>query len=104
MLRTAEEDTQYRVLVSMKPFPKTDESKPETFITVIAENQLTLSTEMGNTYQGAHISFIFQAFAIGEATFKAQLSDLSTKQQKAEIITRAIYDSQDYRFLNVQKS
>ena len=101
-----EQDTQYRVLVSMVTFGPTIFDKdgipdPKTQITVIGENQLTLSKAMGNDYQGAHISFTFQAFAIGQGSFITEITPQTTKQQKAEIITRGIYESQDCSFLNI---
>ena len=99
-----EEDTQYRVLVSMKAFEPTvfdKEGKPiDKQITVIAENQLSLSGAMGNDYQGANISFTFQAFAIAKASFDRVFTAETTKAQKAEEITRGIYESQGCKFLS----
>ncbi|MBO5954962.1 MAG: hypothetical protein J6Q13_03245 [Clostridia bacterium] len=104
-----EEDTQYRVLVSMQAFEPTvfdKEGKPiEKQITVIAENQLSLSGAMGDDYQGASISFTFQAFAIPEASFNnpnnenSYISSSTTKADKAEIITRGIYESRGCKFI-----
>ena len=82
----------------MISFPETVDE--DTKITVIAENQLSLSGAMGNDYQGAHISFTFQAFAIAEASFDRVFTAETTKAQKAEEITRAVYESQGCTFLS----
>lgn len=94
-----EESKVYRCLVSMVDFAPTGTSGNG--ITVIAENKLSLSSEMGNDYQKTSISFTFQAYAIGSASFNGQFTASTTIAQKCETIVSAIYDSQNHTFLNI---
>lgn len=92
-----EESKTYRCLVSIVSFAPTAED--ESGITVIPENKLSLSGQMGNEYQGTMLAFTFQAYAIGsESGFGFEESD--SNAVKCEEIVTAIYDTQDHRFLN----
>ena len=86
----------YRCLVSMVGFAKEED------VTVIGENKLSLAAAMGDEYQSASISFTFQAYAIGDQTFNGQFNEDTTKEAKCEAIVSAIYESQNYKFLNIK--
>jgi hypothetical protein len=88
----AEEDKVYRVLVSSGSY------NPETDVTVIAENKLSLSGAMGNDYQNASISFTFQAYAIGAGSFV--FTNETTNEEKCDEIVAAIYETHK-TFLNI---
>lgn len=97
VFNATEESKIYRCLVSTVGFEPTGENSG---IEVIGENKLALSGAMGNDYQNASISFTFQAYAIGAATDFGFAQD-ETTAGKCEKIVRAIYESQDYKFLNI---
>ena len=94
-----EEDKTYRCLVSTVSFSPTAEN--ENGIVVIAEDKLSLAGAMGNEYQNTSISFTFQAYAIGSATFNGQFTTSTAKAEKCEKIVRTIYESQSKKFLNI---
>lgn len=93
-----EEGKIYRCLVSTVSFSPTAEN--DNGIVVIGEDKLSLAGEMGNEYQNTSISFTFQAYAIGSAT-NFGWSSSPTKAEKCEKIVSAIYESQGYKFLNI---
>lgn len=94
-----EEGKVYRCLVSMVAFAPT--AANDNGIVVIGEDRLSLAGAMGNEFQNTSISFTFQAYAIGSATFSGQFTTSTTKQTKCETIVDAIYEAQDHKFLNV---
>ena len=94
-----EEQRTYRCLVSAVAFDPTNEN--DNGIVVIGENKLSLAGEMGNEYQNTSISFTFQAYAIGSATFSGQFTSNTTPAERCEMIVDAIYEAQDNKFLNI---
>ena len=99
VFNATEENKVYRCLVSVVDFQPT--SSEDNGIEVIGKNKLALSAEMGNEYQQTSISFTFQAYAIGKATFDAQFNQTTTMAEKCETIVSAVYESQDHKFLNI---
>ena len=87
----------YRCLVSTGWFAQTGENDDP--ITVIAENKMSLSGDMGNDYQSTSITFTFQAYAIAAKTFN--FSSSVSKQEKCETVVSAIYESQGQTFFNI---
>lgn len=90
-----EEGKIYRCLVSTKGFDS------ETDVTVIDENMLSLSSAMGNEYQNASISFTFQAYAIASNDDSLGIASTDNSASKCEKIVSAIYQTQSYKFLNI---
>lgn len=94
-LNSSNIEENYRCLISLATYDQEQE------ITVIKENTLRLSKEMGNEYQKATISFTFQAYAIGSTTFNADITPTTSVEDKCSIIVSAIYKSQGKKFLNI---
>lgn len=94
----------YRCLISAEAYTKGDNDVQK--IEVIPENHLKLSRDMGNEYQEATISFIFQAFAIGTSTvdedltnkYDLELGRSPTKLEKCKMIIEDIYAAEEYHF------
>jgi len=85
------EEKSYRVLMSTQKWDK------ETDIEVIGKNKLKISKYVNNDYQDTTISFTFQAYAIGVATFNFEgVQKISTM---CNTIANAVYESENYRFL-----
>ena len=95
----------YRCLVSTVPYAVTAEG--EEGITVIGENKLRLSGQMGNEFQRANISFTFQAYAIGRdsllgsITNEEKFTESASSKEKCEKIVNAIFRSQQCEFLRI---
>ena len=88
----------YRCLVSAIPFNPTQNDDP---ITVIGENKMSLSGDMGNDYQSTSITFTFQAYAIGGNTFNGQFYEGMPAEERCETIVDAIYRSQGNSFFKI---
>jgi len=88
----------YRCLVSTGDYAPVDASGEP--ITVIGENKMSLSGDMGNDYQSTSIVFTFQAYAIS-SNIDFGLTAQSTKADRCEAIVNAIYFSQGKTFFNL---
>lgn len=99
VFEAAEESKIYRCLVSTVSFSPTSET--DNGIVVIGKDKLSLAGAMGNEYQNTSISFTFQAYAIGSATFDGQFTTTTSKAEKCEKIVSTIYEAQDNKFLNI---
>ena len=85
----------YRCLVSLKSIPA------ETDVEIIAKDQLSLASAMGNEYQETTISFTFQAYAIGSELNDFKFPEGTTTQQKCQKIVEVMYASQAHKFLDI---
>ena len=92
------EDKFYRCMIHIKGLPPAEKKTQE--ITIIEENELSLSKRMGNRYMSTTISFVMQAYAIGTASFMDINSD-TTVEDKCDIIMDSIYENEGYEFFNV---
>ena len=93
-----QEDKYYRCLIHIKGLPPSEGKIQQ--ITVIEENQLSLSKRMGNRYMSSTISFIMQAYAIGTGSFM-DINTETTVEDKCRIIMNSIYENEGYEFFNV---
>ena len=91
--------SKYRCLVSTKSYSKGNEEAQT--IEVIGENELKLHRSMGDSYQQTSISFVFQAYAIGASDSIFGFTNQTTKEEKCYKIVSTIYESVEYKFLNV---
>lgn len=87
----------YRCLVSTVAFTPTQEGAEG--IKAIGKDALALSRFMGNGYQSSSLTLTFQAYAIAEESINSQVTNLTSKEEKCEIIVSSIYESQDSQFL-----
>ncbi|MBE5741023.1 MAG: hypothetical protein E7351_00600 [Clostridiales bacterium] len=94
---TSNDGKKFRCLASTSTHAPTADN--EEGIAVIPENELMLAAHMGNDYQSASISFIFQAYAIGAESF--QFAEATTREEKCDEIISAIYKTQDNKFLDI---
>ena len=90
----------YRCLVSTKAYAPT--AAGET-ITVIGNNKLSLSTDMGKEYMETNISFVFQAYAIGSQSFTGDnsVTENTSAKDRCNRIVSAIYEAHGNKFLNI---
>ena len=95
----AQEEKIYRCLVSALNHARTEDAS--TGITVIGENKLSLSDDMGNEYQNVNISFTFQAYAIRSSDIDEEITNQMTPAERCEKIVSSIYEGQDHTFLRV---
>ena len=94
-----ESGEKYRCLVSTVSFKPT--SKDGEGITVIKEDKLMLAKAMNNDYQSTSISFTFQAYAIGAASFtNDEINETTSMENRCQKIVSAIYDYQG-QFLKI---
>ena len=88
----------YRCIVSAKSYAPTAEGET---ITVIGDDKLSLSKDMGSEYMDTNISLVFQAYAISADSFAGEITSSTTAKDRCQTIVSRIYQEYGYKFLNI---